>query len=378
MTGWKRIVSIVLTGVVVGFLGLEFNLRVFGGPIQVFNPLNGFHEGDPVLGWRGKKGIARRFHTTEFDVLVRHDADGFREADPPRPPNARSNVLVLGDSLAWGWGVEQGQLFTDLLQRRLGSDVAVYNRAVNAYATGQEWLLFQRELELRDYDHLIVVVSATDMGDNADDKKHRPAYDLVDEQLVPRNQPPPGALKNPVESFIDDNSYATNFLSWQFAALKRWRQAKEEEGAAAAEPEPTGGTDLPPDAGVRGAATATENADRPTNGARTKPGFGVTQRLLEEILATAREHDVRVHLMYATTNLHLRHSPFEIGFRDLVRQIAERDGATFLDLNEPLERMWDRNEIPLIPGDGHWSSTGHEAVADLILESGVLSAREKK
>lgn len=369
MQAWKRALSIVLTAVVVGLVGLELNLRVFGGPIQVFNPLNGFHEGDPVLGWRGKRGIERRFRTTEFDVVVRHDEDGFREASPRRPRHAKRNLLVLGDSLAWGWGVEQGELFTDVLQRKLGSDTAVFNRAVNAYSTGQEYLLLERELTVRDYDDVLVVVSATDMGDNADDKKHRPAYDLVGTELVPRNQPPPGALKSPVERFIDDNSYATNFLSWQAAAFKRWWQA-------ATKPDPADDS-----APVTPNAAAVDDASPPpseaVNGAAGKPGFEVTERLLVEIIDTCRAHDCRVHLTYGTANLHLRHTPFEIGFRDLVQEVAEREGASFLDLNEPLEEMWSRNDVPLIPRDGHWSATGHEAVAELILDSGVLTRREE-
>lgn len=368
MNGWKKFVSIVVTAIVVGFLGLELNLRVFGGPIQVFNPLNGFHDGDPVLGWRGKQNIARRFHTTEFDVLVRHDDEGFRAPQPARPTAPESNLLVLGDSLVWGWGVEQGELFTDILQTELGPDVAVYNRAVNAYATGQELLLLRRELDTRDYDDVILVVSATDMGDNADDKKHRPAYDLVDGELVPRNQPPPGVLKNPVERFIDDNSHATNFLSWQFAAMKRWWQSTQREEPHVEETTETDDTETP--------AAESPGHDAPgrsVNRARDMPGFDVTQRLLVEIIETCRRRGVAVHLMYATTNLHLRHSPFETGFRDLVQEIATREGVSFLDLNEPLEAMWDLGEVPLIPHDGHWSATGHQAVADLILESGVLT-----
>lgn len=368
MKGWKKLLSVVLTALVVGFIGLEFNLRVFGGPIEVFNPLNGFHEGDPVLGWRGKKNITRRFHTPEFDVLIRHDDAGFRAPEPPRPAAAESNLLVLGDSLVWGWGVEQGDLFTDILQTELGPDVAVYNRAVNAYATGQELLLLRRELDTRDYDGVLLVVSATDMGDNADHKKHRPAYDLVDGELVARNQPPPGVLKNSVERFLDDNSYATNFLSWQFAALKRWWQSAQPDEPDSEETTETGDTEPP-----RDVSSDPEAPSQPGNGARDMPGFAVTERLLVEIIETSRRRGIPVHLMYATTNLHLRHSPFETGFRDLVRQIAAREGASFLDLNEPLEAMWDRNEIPLIPRDGHWSASGHQAVADLILESGVLT-----
>jgi len=38
--------------------------------------------------------------------------------DGARRPDATEHVLFLGDSFTWGWGVSQGEVFTDLLQRR--------------------------------------------------------------------------------------------------------------------------------------------------------------------------------------------------------------------------------------------------------------------
>ncbi len=354
----KRVLATILLTLVVGVLGLEINLRLFGGPIQIFNPLNGFHDGDPVLGWRGKKNIERRFHTPEFDVLVRHDEEGFRRPAPPRPPQARRNLLILGDSLGWGWGVAQGEVFSDLLQEALAPQVAVYNRSVNAYSTGQEYLLLEQELAQRSYDDVLLIVSRTDIGDNADDKKHRPAFDLIDGALVPRNQPPPGALKNPIERFIDEHSRASHFLSWQAAALKRWWQTRRTPRAERPDPEP----DLPHE---RIALPAPGGEESP--GARGMPGYGVTERLLVEIARACRAHGATLHLAYATTYLHLRHGPVEAGFRDLVRDVAEREGATFVDLNDALDASYGRGVPSLIPRDGHWNAAGHRLVAETLL-----------
>lgn len=371
MTGWKRALGITLTALVVGFGGLEVNLRLLGAPIEIFNPLNGFHEGDPVLGWRGKQNIARRFHTPEFDVLVRHDEDGFRRPEPPRPPEARRSYLVLGDSLGWGWGVEQGELFSDHLQRALAPDVALYNRSVNAYSTGQEYLLLQQQLADHSYDGVLIIVSRTDLGDNADDKKHRPAFDLIDGDLVPRNQPPPGALKGPIERFIDDHSYAINFISWQLAAMKRWWTDPPK-------PQPAQAPDVP--VAVPGEALAKEEvvANASASEIRSEPGYDVTRRLLLEIAALCRRHDVALYLIYASTYPELRHTPVEVGLRDLVEEIAQLEGNGFLDLNEIVGELQDGGTHALIPRDGHWSALGHRAVADAIGKSGFFDALEKR
>ncbi len=345
-TLWKRALGIVLTALVVAFVGLEVNLRLFGGPIEIFNPLNGFHDGDPVLGWRGKKDIERRFHRPEFDVLVGHDEEGFRRPDPERPAHPRRKILILGDSIVWGWGVEQGELFSDHLQRALAPEVAIYNRGVNAYSTGQELLLLRQEIDKRDYDTVLVLVSRTDIGDNIDDKKHRPAFDLVDGELVARNQPPPGRLKNPVERFVDDHSYAINFLSWQLAHMKRGEKAAEWMHA-----------DAPP---------------TPPN-FESEPGYGVTKRLLEQIAAVCREHGVRLVFAYGTTFLEQRDTMIESGFRKLVADVAESEGAGFVELSGPLQTEANAGNEILFPGDKHWNAAGHRTASDAILASGVLA-----
>ena len=365
MASWKRALSIFATAIVVGFIGLELNLRLLGGPIEIFNPLNGFHDGDPVLGWRGKQEIKRRFHTPEFDVVVEHDEEGFRRPAVPRPNDPERRLLILGDSLGWGWGVAQGALFSDDLQRALAPRVAVYNRSVNGYSTGQELLLLRRELAKRDYDDVLVIVTRTDIGDNADDKKHRPAFDLVDGRLVTRNQPPPGSLKGPIERFIDDHSYALNFISWQAAAWKRWWQRRDAPRPEPAETEPTR---------EPGPVTPPRVAPEAPNAARAMPGYAVTQRLLLEIAETCRDNGVALHFAYATTCLPMCKDPVEAGLRDLIADVANRTGATFVDLNPPLEALCFRGMDALIPRDGHWSIEGHRTVAEVLLQSDSLGS----
>jgi hypothetical protein len=61
-------------------------------------------------------------NTGDYDVLVRFNALGFRD---PRPieTSTPESVFVVGDSFAFGWGVEEPQRFSDILQSRLGRPV---------------------------------------------------------------------------------------------------------------------------------------------------------------------------------------------------------------------------------------------------------------
>jgi hypothetical protein len=94
---------------------------------------------DPLLGWRYRPGARVRHATEDFDVEVAIGALGFREQAslPSRAPE----VLVLGDSLAFGWGVEGDRTFSALLEGGLGC--SVWNLGVSGYGTDQELLLLR-------------------------------------------------------------------------------------------------------------------------------------------------------------------------------------------------------------------------------------------
>lgn len=65
--------------------------------------------------------------TKLMGALIRTDAHGFRRPDPrteeARRPDDRL-VVVLGDSCTLGWGVPEGQTFSDLLERSLNERAA--------------------------------------------------------------------------------------------------------------------------------------------------------------------------------------------------------------------------------------------------------------
>lgn len=87
---------------------------------------------DPALGYTLRPG-SFRFVSTEFDTLYRVNSAGLRddEASLDGP-----EVIVLGDSFAMGWGVDQEEAFPQVLERLLGR--RVLNAAVSSYGTARE------------------------------------------------------------------------------------------------------------------------------------------------------------------------------------------------------------------------------------------------
>src|SRR5258707_14692415 len=71
----------------------EFALRIAGFGRNYTNPMSAFFEPDAEVGCHGKADFAGRFHRTDFDVLVEHDASGFRR--PAAPVESASNDIYV-------------------------------------------------------------------------------------------------------------------------------------------------------------------------------------------------------------------------------------------------------------------------------------------
>lgn len=84
-------------------------------------------------------------------VPIRINSAGFRDDEfPPEPEPDRFDIVVLGDSVAWGWGLSMEDAFPQVLESRLreragsGPPPVVYNLAVEGYSTDQELTLLER------------------------------------------------------------------------------------------------------------------------------------------------------------------------------------------------------------------------------------------
>ena len=101
---------------------------------------------DAELGWACLPGASAFLSNGDIHYSVRINEQGFR--DPERsvrkPPGVR-RVLMLGDSVTWGWGVDDGLRFSDLLDERLGPSIEVLNQAVPGYSTDQQLLSLLRD-----------------------------------------------------------------------------------------------------------------------------------------------------------------------------------------------------------------------------------------
>jgi hypothetical protein len=341
--------GLIALGMFLAGLGVEVALRVSDAVPEVGSPLSGFHQSDSYLGWIGRPNRHLHYRRPEFDTLVQLDAEGWRQPEPPRPAEPAQRILVLGDSFTWGWGVSQGQVFTDLLQAALPATVAVYNRGVVGFGTGQEYLLLRRELAARAYDAVVLMFFINDLADNTDGKEgHRPYFELVGGDLRARNQPAL-AQASPVDQFLKEHSRAYGFVAFELGMLKR-RFAGEANDERA----------------YRDAA-AVDFHDL--------PGYAVTARLLGEMQRLTRAHGTRFFLVYIPQRSEFDLDapfPYVRSVHAMVEDIARREGIPLLDLAAPFRERAKAGERLVYAIDAHWTPAGHRLAADVLLASPVF------
>ena len=100
-----------------------------------------FYRFDPQLGRWCRLNLSGSFGGHTYTINQR----GLRDSEVPLTvQGSRKRILMLGDSVVWGYGVSDGTTFSDVLERLL-TDTDVINFGVSGYGTGEELLALQAE-----------------------------------------------------------------------------------------------------------------------------------------------------------------------------------------------------------------------------------------
>ena len=120
-----------------------------------------------ALGWAGIPGAEGTFEWLDCRHHVRQNRHGWRgPAREPGSPRA-ARLAVLGDSFVWGFGVEDDEIFTQVLEEGSPTPAEVVNMGVSGYGTDQELLAWRAAgREWRPERVLLAVTTYTDLYDN--------------------------------------------------------------------------------------------------------------------------------------------------------------------------------------------------------------------
>lgn len=331
--------ALLLTGTV-----LEIALRVAGYTPAYVHRQRANHETDPVVGHRGKRGYRGRFVRPEFDVMIIHTEDGFRRQEFQADlSSAIRRVFVFGDSFTWGWGVQQGEVYTDRLSRLLPNHF-VANYGINGSGTTIQYTLFETEClaRLRPGDVVVVQFCLNDFDDNINPRRLH--GEIVGGRV--RTAQPTRPMGKRVSSFFKDHCYLINLLAYLADSYRLERRLERRRARAFR----------------RAKMLAVPGAE--------SPEMIVTKHYLKQFRDRCGEKGVRFLPVYTPElgEMSGRADGDETAaFRRAFLHCAKELDLDALDPTEEFREAARASGKPLhYEKDGHWRAEGHEVIARIL------------
>jgi len=348
LISWLLYLMWLLAAVFVLVLVLEFAARFFFPQwVSIYQDNVKGWQYDEQLGWKGRPNVSAQIEHPEFSITLETNSKGFRDKEYSYERNDKKRVLVLGDSYTWGYGVENGERFTDYLEEMM-PQWEVINAGVSGYGTDQELLLYRYEGKKYQPDIVMLLMFYNDYENNFSSEQYtyNKPYFLLGKDgqtLTLENSPVPNSsLGQRVERYVEHDSFLLVRIKsvWNLLSFIL-REAV-----------------FGPQKGTFGFARYHET-------------LGITHRLLDEV-----RHEVEA----SGSEFILLGYPVRRGITKHLNQYADTNGYQYLYLDPYFEAAGEEDLI--IPNDLHWNKKGHELAARVIaaylLENGFAEASDFK
>jgi hypothetical protein len=359
LAGCSLVVALVLA---------EVGLRLFYPQISQHNAM---FQPDPVLGWRFIPSQSGSIvYAGEVHHFISTNASGFRGQDPSAlPPNGR-RVLVMGDSFVSNISVAEQEVFTAVMQQRLG-DTTVVNLGVNGYGVVQEYLLLQQWCDRVKPDLVVLMIyTRNDFEDNVNkDPWLYPRPYAAWEGGAMAIHPPPalaaGARRAVERPSLLRRSHAFVLLNDRLnMAIHRISLMR---GAV---PLPSGET--PPELYL--------NRLQPSD--KTAEMYRTMEEMLLRVKAYTDDRKVPLVVVVAPSMYQVdddlwasllrtyRMAPDEYSRsipNDRLMRFAQAHGIAMLDLLPPLQVESGKGTALYFPLEQHWTATGNRVVAEALV-----------
>lgn len=172
-----NIVILLLMGLLTGLVLAEVLVRMaipsFSNVTRLYRLAESergkFARYDGVLGWDGLENAQDTFEWVDTRHHVRQNRYGYRGPEYDYERSGKRRILFLGDSFVWGFGVENEEIFTHILGKKLQSTAEVINMGVSGYGTDQAYLLWKQKARKWNPDDVVLMVTIfTDFWDNVE------------------------------------------------------------------------------------------------------------------------------------------------------------------------------------------------------------------
>ncbi len=383
MRRWVARSSCVAVSLAAGLLIGEGVVRAagLGNATLTRGSLHAFHA---EAGWMGLPGCDTHYELPGvFDVRVLCNSAGLRDRERSlaKPAGSR-RVAVLGDSFMWGYGVENGEMFSSRLEHLL-ADTEVLNFGANGYSTVQELVRLEADALAYAPDVAIVSFCSNDLGDNLDDKEGgRPAATLGDDGEVRIvNRPVRTAWKSGAKQWLRHNSRLFAAVEYETEAVRLRHKMQARADASASDRPRPGETRATDDEQAEPEFTLLDLFGRPSS------EIDRAWRVERELLAAIRDRMAKRGGRLLVVFVAMKEARSEQAFRKTVVAPFERPdltldvdrdrpgrrlaaicdelGVPFLDLN-PVFRSHEQPDVLFLRRNAHWSAAGHALAAQAV------------
>jgi lysophospholipase L1-like esterase len=325
----KMLLLIVLLGVVIFLLLAEVGARLL---LPQWTPGRAeravFWRYDETLGWAHKPNQEGQFVNQDFSVHVKINSAGLRDNEYTLERTDKKRMLVLGDSFAWGFGVEHAERFDEILDQRF-PDWEIINAGVSGYGTDQQFLYLRDKGIAFKPDVVLLLFYGNDFSNNMATELHwynKPYFSLDSGRLELQNTPvPEPTLIQKLDRFFFGRTYVYGKI---YGRLIRPVLTQSFWNNHSPDNNPERGSD--------------------------KRIMLTTQLLLKAVRDLSAEHNARLVMV-------------SVPMRNYERRKLQKMSSTLNIQHLALDKNFSTLKTPLVfPHDEHWNSVGHAAAADAI------------
>lgn len=297
----------------------------------------------------------------EWSTQIRINSKGLRDQEYEyKKPDGIKRVVVLGDSFTWGYGVEEYERFTEVLEDTLLENWQVINLGNPAYGNDQELLIFENEGVKYNPDLVVVAFYMNDIMDNlaiGDHDMPRPLFVLNDDnKLILTNVPLPRKGEDNDDNvkenvtlflsfrrFMSHHSHAYSFISDRIVSSPDLLNFFKKIGIA----------------------------DKRTT-SRGKYGFNhynwnLTKAILKEIDAVAKTNNAKTMIVIIPTREQV-YKNRDLEINGALIDFGKESNIPVLDLLPEFREHAKNSEQLYFKIDRHWNANGHKLAAELIYD----------
>lgn len=348
------VISLLLFEGIVRWSGFGHSLGRFEeemDDIKERGDISAFYQYHSIVGWVNKPNVELTLAMPDSRTQVKINSKGLRdkEYDYGRS-NGKKRILVLGDSLAWGYGVEQEETFSERLEELLQPDVEVINAGVFGYGTDQAMLYYKNEGYKYQPDLLLVLFLENDLVDNTKNTRHgfpKPKFVLNDGKLELTHVPvPQKPIPSPSGTFAGKPQLQINVSS-----LKKFFATHS----------------------MAYLYVTTTLKSQPvisdflySHGMIKSPGLDITQAIIAEFHRTVKSQNAQLVFIFPPYDRSFHTGALPYSCRKIM-EFCQKEGIDCLDAVRPLyQYQLQSKKVLWFRHDPHPTKEGHQALASLV------------